>query len=1073
MSDTILNKLSDSKLLNRWIILLNIIVVGLALLLAYWAIEQNSRNTHSHWQSNLSTIRATTQEALDIWVYNQKQKLQTIASDPIIHRLAQLQLNNYIAKKDIANSEELNQLRVIFKRLQEVMHHKGFFLISPDGTNIASMRDSNISIKNLVYLRRNNSFQRVLEGETTFISPMVSDVKIADSPNISGMDSPSTMFILTPIIIEDGSVVAVLAERLDSLGEFSKILKLGRIGATGETYIVDINGKMLSDTRFSKQLLTLEMIEPKSQSILSIDIRDPQTHALTFAALNALNKQTGTNILGYRDYRGVEVIGSWAWNEQINAAVITEIDKAEGYQSFYTARFTILFILSVLVLVSIVISIFIVSISNRTNKILAKANSNLETRVKQRTQQLESSQEKLVENERKLQIVLDNISALIYLKDLNGVYLLVNKEWETTLGLNTVDIVGRTDLEIFPEEIAENFMSTDREAIQHCKTVQIENVAPDTQGTIKNYWTSKIPVKDERGEVTGVLGVSVDITARKQMEAELINAKELAEQANVAKGEFLASMSHEIRTPMNGILGMLGLVIDSELTASQSKKLEIAQDSANSLLTILNDILDFSKIEAGKIEIEQVDFDLRELFEKIIRSFAFRAEDKQIELVLDLSKVQQSRIKSDPTRLRQIVTNLLGNAIKFTNKGEVVCKVSLSSNSTDSLALEVMVIDTGIGIPQEKLTQLFESFSQVDSSTTRKYGGTGLGLAICKRLSKLLGGSIHVKSEDKVGSCFTINIPVKESEGKKHYLPNLDMNNLSVLVIDDNKTNRMVFTEQLAAWGATVIHAVDAKDALEVIKEYSQQINLALVDMHMPKMDGLTLCREIRSVHEYNHIKLILMTSLSEVEDKAKLVKIGINGFFTKPVTTSELLDGLSVVVNEGNDILNEGGLVTSSFLNSYDHFHDDSKKLNVIDNTEEEVVQEQKRANILVVEDNRVNQMVLKGVLGKLGLTCDIAQHGVEALAKLNEYPTKHYDLIIMDCQMPEMDGYQTTKAIRNGEAGEHNIHTHIIALTAHAMSTDKEKCFAAGMNDYLRKPVEKDALINALNKYQADSVK
>ncbi|RHW74917.1 response regulator [Colwellia sp. RSH04] len=1066
MPNNILTKTGDSKQFNRWMVLLNVIIVCLALLLAYWAIEQNNENTQKVWQSNLSTIRATTQEALDIWVSNQKQKLKGIASDPEIQHVAQAQLSLYRANKNISNSTELYELRKIFRRLQEVSQHKGFFLIAPDGTNIGSMRDNNLALKNLVFLKQRKYFDQAIQGSTVFVLPMVSDVAIADTPNINGLDLPSTMFILTPLIADDGEVLGVLAERLDPLGEFSKILKLGRIGDTGETYIVNVNGKMMSESRFMQQLYAMQMLESNSQSILSIDKQNSKTKKLTYAAQSALSKKSGSNVKGYIDYRGVEVIGSWAWNDNIQAAIITEIDKIEGYQSFLIARFTILFILSVLLLVIISISLFIVSISNKTTRVLAKANNSLETRVKQRTQQLELSQEQVIENEKKLQIVLDNISALIYLKDLQGVYLLVNKEWETTLGLKTEDVVGKTDDEIFPQEIAQNLIATDQEAIANSSTVQLENIAPDTEGNIKTYWTSKIPIIADNVHVTGVLGVSVDITARKNMEAELINAKELAEQANVAKGEFLASMSHEIRTPMNGILGMLGLVIDSEVSQDQRKKLEIAQDSANSLLTILNDILDFSKIEAGKIALEQVDFDLRELFEKIIRSFAFRAEDKKIELVLDLSKVQQSRIKSDPTRLRQIITNLLGNAIKFTHHGEVVCKVSLASPKHDELALEVSIIDTGIGIPEEKLNQLFESFSQVDSSTTRKYGGTGLGLAICKRLSTLLGGEITVESEFNQGSCFTITIPVKESEGKKHFLPHLDMNNLSVLVIDDNNTNRMVFAEQLRAWGATVTHAVDAEDALNAIEQYGQEINLALVDMHMPKMDGLSLCREIRSVDKNNHIKLILMTSLSEMENKTKLVNIGINGFFTKPVTTSELLEGLSVVVKEGNEILNDGELVTSSYLNSYDHCTDETTGEVDGKNMLEDPL-DCAQVNILVVEDNRVNQMVLKGVLGKLGLSCDIAKHGIDALEKLNTYSDKHYDLIIMDCQMPEMDGYETTRAIRRGEGGNHNTEINIIALTAHAMATDKAKCIEAGMNDYLRKPVEKEALISVLKQY------
>ncbi len=1050
-----MNNVRHSTLRKRWIVVLNFIIILLAVILAYWALAQNKKSIHNDWNSNLLTIRTTTQEALDIWLSNQKQKLRNIASDPKTKLLAQSQLALYLKGGDISNSHELTGLREIFKRLQEVSKHKGFFVIAPDGTNIGSMRDSNLGLKNLVFAKRNENFTKALSGETVFVLPMLSDVPIANTPNISGLPFPSTMFILTPLKLNDGKVIAVLAERLDPLGEFSKILKLGRVGKSGETYVVDGNARMISESRFSKQLSTLKMIAPNTQNVLAIEIKEPKSNTLTVAAKSALNRKSSSDIFGYKDYRGVDVIGSWAWSANIEAAVITEVDKDEAYQTYYTTRFTILIILCVLVIVSVFISILIMSISHKANKALAKSNLTLESRVGQRTRQLEKSKEQLIENERKLQIVLDNISALIYLKDTSGVYLLVNKEWEVTLGLDIDSVVGKTDYELFPENIAKGFISTDHEAMQSLQTVQLENCAPDLNGLIKSYWTSKIPIIGVSGEVTGILGVSVDVTARKVMEAELINAKELAEQANIAKGEFLASMSHEIRTPMNGILGMLGLVMDSGLNNEQYNKLQVAQDSANSLLAILNDVLDFSKIEAGKIELEEIDFDLRDLLESIIQSFAFRAESKHIELILDLSEIKQSRIQCDPTRIRQIITNLLGNAIKFTSQGEVLCKASLVEKTTGKLTLEIQVIDTGIGIPDDKANQLFESFSQVDSSTTRKYGGTGLGLAICKNLCLLLGGTITVESKLNEGSCFTLKIPVVEGSDNNHNLSSLDMTGLQVFIIDDNETNRIVLSEQLTSWGATILQAASVKQALEILPLKQTEIDLALVDMHMPNMDGVELCRQIRSNKCHDEIKLILMTSLNEMETKNELSKIGVNGFFTKPVTTSDLIDTLSLVVNQEQEILKNGDVITSSNLDSNEH------------KAKAEECDKNRDANILLVEDNRVNQMVMKGVLAKLGLSCDIAIHGIDALEKLNSHQDKYYDLIFMDCQMPEMDGYQTTQAIRNGQAGQGNIDLTIVALTAHALTTDKQRCLDAGMNYYLRKPIEKESLIKVLIKY------
>jgi two-component system, sensor histidine kinase and response regulator len=618
----------------------------------------------------------------------------------------------------------------------------------------------------------------------------------------------------------------------------------------------------------------------------------------------------------------------------------------------------------------------------------------------------------------------------------DGYFRRLNPAWETTLGFDRETLLTRPFIEFVHPDDRKTTLAEAARVRAGASAVLFENRYRCKDGSYRWLSWNVTPLPEE-----GLIyGMARDVTEQRRVAEELRKAREAADTANRAKGDFLANMSHEIRTPMNAVIGMAELLLDTRLGSDQREYLVALKESAESLLSLINDILDFSKIEAGKLELHAAEFDPRETLGDTLRTLGIRADQKGLELAGHVAPDVPPRLIGDGPRLRQVIVNLVGNAIKFTERGEVVVDVVKESEGAGEVALGIAVSDTGIGIPPDKQQVIFEAFAQADSSTTRRYGGTGLGLSISAQLVEMMGGTLAVESHPGAGSRFRFTarfglpgarVPVRKTTPR--------LRGLRVLVVDDNATNRRILHEMLSHWRMRPTTVGDARSALEEMERAARTgkpYPLVLLDSQMPETDGFKLAEQIQHRPRLARASIMMLTSGPRPGDRKRCAALGVSAYLTKPIKQSDLLDTIVGVVSGGRSRTGSGRAQASPGSRG-------------------------RTLRVLVAEDNPVNQMVAVGMLERAGHRVVVANNGREVLALLDREP---FDVVLMDVQMPELDGLETTAAIREQEKSS-GAHLPIVAVTAHAMKGDAERCLAAGMDAYLAKPIDARELTATLS--------
>lgn len=840
----------------------------------------------------------------------------------------------------------------------------------------------------------------------------------------------------------------------------SELMELARSRTRLTSQIIDTEDPFEQDeinmqldiyaSRFSvrrKQLAQLELT-PEEQAILKQQaaivptILPAQRRAVELAMTNSLSDEKEAEQLLYKTVlpgqgEMVDLFSQLIVIEQDRINELSLTSRASIEATKQRSYLLIGIALGILIMLSSMVIIRIRKIQNA----LIDSHKNLEITVQHRTVELHSAQAML-------QTVLNTIPVRVYWKDLDGIYLGANSLFAQDAGYDSPEqVIGKTDSDMPWANQTDKNKADDLSLIESGKPrINYNEFQQDSNGNTIWFESSKVPLLDNKNLCIGLLGTYHDITARKVAEDQLKDAIKAAEAANVQKNQFLATMSHEIRTPMNGVLGMAQLLSAMQLNKKQQEYVQAILNSGELLLTIINDILDYSKLGAEKVNLENISFNLELLSHDVLQLLLPTGKKKNIELIFDYPLDLPRFFNGDPARLRQILFNLIGNAIKFTEKGYVRLFVRCKQLNQKQANISINIEDTGIGITTEQKNKLFNSFTQADSSTTRKYGGTGLGLAICKQLVSLMQGNISITSEQGKGSIFTIELclslsPSPTESAKK------DLSGVRILLLEENPVNRTLFSNMLHHLGAILKIISEPEGVLpELQKAMTQEkpYQMVLLDNDTSKESCINLAQSIQSDANLNNPHLIALSSLSQHGDARVFEQAGFTGYLSKPIRGDILQAVLERVMGVSNK---DSGIITRHQVIEEEYSQENIERFN---------------NPILLVEDTLVNQQVANAMLTKLGFTVDLAENGAQAL-KLWRH--NKYDLIFMDCRMPVMDGYEATKIIRSEE--QNNTHIPIIALTANATKQDQHECYSTGMDEVVIKPFKPDDIIKAVLKW------
>jgi PAS domain S-box-containing protein len=930
----------------------------------------------------------------------------------------------------LINTPVLGKIRQYVNDRVTMQSTNGFFIIGENNINVASNRDINIGVPNLLVEKAPALLARAWEGEVVLVPPIYSDIALGKG--VEGLAVQPTMFLLSPIPNASGRVIAVFALRIDPRAGFSNAFRISNVGRTGQIYAINRNGQMLSRNRFESKLLEDGVLGESLTSILAIQM-DTVLLQETIGAYSE-DVESDTNLNSYEDYVGNLVMGSWRWIPSIGMGIVAQIDIDEVLYDYYANREVFIGLLVIILTVIITISSFMMFVGRRSYQLSQRSQAELENLVQERTSELQMNQELLTQSEQNTRAIVYRTPFAILMENEDGNIIQANMAATKMLQKSEDELHSIAFFDLFLDglrarvKFAMEESGRASEAFELMENEELILLLPDGNRVYVKVTLTPIVLSSNKFSLISMHDITTSLKASKALK-----------EASEAKSDFLANMSHEIRTPMNAIIGMSNLALKTDLNSKAKNYISKASGAAESLLGIINDILDFSKIEAGKLKVEKISFRLDDTLQSLADVLSFKLEEKPLELLFDIKSDVPKQLVGDPLRLYQILLNLSSNAVKFTEAGDILISVDMLEHKDDRVHLQFVVEDTGIGMTEEQLSLLFQSFSQADSSTTRKYGGTGLGLTISKRLVELMGGSINAKSKADVGSTFTFDVwlAMENAEIINQKTDSIRLQGLRILLVDDNKRALNVISNLMRNLGCDVTAVESGKRAISIVEAAPDDYDLAIIDRQMPILSGIETCQRIKAIDKVS-IYTCIMVSTSTMQDEVDLSHEGfIDYVLRKPLTASSVFDAMVNISGPDSEYATQ--------VSSFESVEVDSSSLT--------------GARVLLVEDNELNQELAKELLESEAIVVDIACNGQIAVNMALNY---HYDGILMDIQMPLMDGYTATQKLRN-----ENVTTPIIAMTANAMSGDKDKAIAAGMNDYISKPINVAEMFRVIRKW------